>query len=55
VRAPVSAAASFVALSHSSAPLNPARSDDIARAAWFLTAPVLMPIAEAIWASGNSA
>jgi hypothetical protein len=50
----VPAVASFVALCHSPIPLNTARSDDIARAAWLLTAPLLMPMVAAIWASDRS-
>ena len=32
-----------------------ARSDDIARAVWLLTAPSLIPVADAIWVSGRPA
>jgi len=32
-----------------------ARSDETPRAVWLLTAPMLMPVADAIWASVRSA
>jgi hypothetical protein len=34
---------------------SPARSDDIACVVWVLTAPLLILMAEAIWASGRPA
>ena len=49
--APVGSAAEHVR-NHSP---SPACSDDIARAAWFRTAAMLIPVAEAISASGRSA
>jgi hypothetical protein len=40
---------------HSTAERSSARSDDFARETWLLTAPRLIPRAEAIWDSGRSA